>query len=176
MPTKLLERLMFAQGGLCFFCKQPLSKDDASVEHLVACANGGCNRDDNCVACCRSLNALLGSKPLKEKIRIMLNQKGAFQCPRGAPQPASVSVSAKSPPAGAVAKPPVKKPKADKHSQVVSNLRRLGDAKPRTVLALTNTINLWTQNKLPKHELILLLKRLEEAGTITISGTQVAYK
>jgi len=40
MPTKPLDRLMFAQGGHCFFCKKPLSKSEASVEHLVASANG----------------------------------------------------------------------------------------------------------------------------------------
>ncbi len=58
---------MFVQGGLCFFCKQPLSKADASVEHLLASANAGSNHDDNCVACCKSFNALLGSMSLKEK-------------------------------------------------------------------------------------------------------------
>jgi len=69
MPTKSLERLMFVQGGLCFFCKQPLSKADASVEHLLASANAGNNHDDNCVACCKSFNALLGSMSLKEHSR-----------------------------------------------------------------------------------------------------------
>ena len=81
MPTTALDRLMFAQGGVCFFCKEPLPPAEASVEHLVASANGGGNNDENCVACCRSLNALLGSKSLKEKIQIVLNQKGQFKCP-----------------------------------------------------------------------------------------------
>jgi hypothetical protein len=38
MPTKPLDRLMFTQGGLCFFCKDPLPQGEASVEHLVASA------------------------------------------------------------------------------------------------------------------------------------------
>lgn len=72
---------MFAQGGQCFFCKKTLPKSDASVEHLVASANGGTNKDDNCVVCCKSLNSLLGSMTLKEKIAVVLNQKGKFKCP-----------------------------------------------------------------------------------------------
>ena len=51
MPTKPLDRLLFAQGDLCFFCRSPLPKADASVEQLVASAKGGGNGDDNCVVC-----------------------------------------------------------------------------------------------------------------------------
>ena len=60
MATKPIDRLMFVQGGLCFFCEQPLPRSEASVEHLLASANGGKNNDDNCVACCKAVNALLG--------------------------------------------------------------------------------------------------------------------
>src|SRR5688500_13713976 len=83
MPIKPLTKLLFAQGGLCFFCKKPLPAADASVEHLVASSNGGSNCDENCVACCKSLNALLGRMSLKEKIQVFLNQKGQFECPNG---------------------------------------------------------------------------------------------
>ena len=61
---------MFVQGGLCFFCKQPLPRAEASVEHLLAGANGGSSKDENCVACCKSINALLGSMSLKEKFQV----------------------------------------------------------------------------------------------------------
>ncbi|MGL6334488.1 HNH endonuclease [Aeromonas jandaei] len=61
---------MFVQGGLCFFCKQPLPKTEASVEHLLASANGGSNSDENCVACCKAVNRLLGSMSLKEKFQV----------------------------------------------------------------------------------------------------------
>src|SRR4051812_10008931 len=83
MPTTPLDRLMFAQGGLCFFCRQPLPKAEASIEHLFASCNGGSNTDGNCVACCKSLNALLGSMSLKEKFQVVLNQNGDFKCPNG---------------------------------------------------------------------------------------------
>src|SRR4051794_3732619 len=81
---KQLDRLMFLQGALCFFCKQPLPAGDASVEHLLASANGGSNSEENCVACCKSLNAIFGHKSLKEKLQVVLNQKGQFKCPKGA--------------------------------------------------------------------------------------------
>ena len=74
MPTTPLERLLFLQGGLCFFCSQPLPKSEASVEHLQAVANGGTNHDDNCVACCKAVNRVLGSMPLKAKIQMVLDQ------------------------------------------------------------------------------------------------------
>jgi hypothetical protein len=67
---------MFVQGGLCFCCKQPLPRAEASVEHLLAGANGGSSKDENCVACCKSINSLLGSMSLKEKLQVVLNQKG----------------------------------------------------------------------------------------------------
>lgn len=164
MSTKPLERLIFAQGGLCFFCKKPLSNSDASVEHLVASANGGSNRDDNCVACCKSLNSLLGSMSLKEKIQVVLNQQGHFKCPNGAERVSAV---------GAGAKP--SKAATDKFAQVVANLRQRGEAKPRTVAKLTSTINALYQNKLPKNELSSLLQQLQERGVIAIAGTKITY-
>ena len=33
---KQLERLLFLQGNVCFFCQQPLPTGEASVEQLVA--------------------------------------------------------------------------------------------------------------------------------------------
>lgn len=169
MPTKPLDRLMFAQGGLCFFCKEPLSQGDASVEHLVASANGGENRDSNCVACCKSLNALLGSMSLKEKIQVVLNQKGQFRCPLGDQRPAIAGAKANSPKPAAVTKPT-----ADKLSQIVANLMKLSDKKPRTVSKLKNTINAQNQNLLPQ-ELSSLVQQLKENGVITVTGEEVTY-
>jgi hypothetical protein len=79
---RLIERLLFAQGNRCFFCHDPLPVGDATVEHLVAQSNGGLSADDNCVACCKALNNLLGNKSYKEKLRIMLQHRPRFTCPR----------------------------------------------------------------------------------------------
>ena len=83
MATKPIDRLLFAQGGQCFFCKKVLPKGEASVEHLLASSLAGANSDDNCVVCCKSLNSLLGSMTLKEKVQVILNQRGKFKCPNG---------------------------------------------------------------------------------------------
>ena len=93
---KQLDKLLFEQGEKCFFCQKHLVKSDASVEHLLAQANGGTNVDENVVACCKTLNALLGSKPLKEKISIVLRQKGVFTCPGDRSAPAEQTEQATS--------------------------------------------------------------------------------
>jgi len=165
MPTKPLDRLMFAQGGLCFFCDNELAKADASVEHLVASANGGSNDDENCVVCCKAMNALLGSMSLKEKVRVVLNQKGAFKCPNGTQKalakPSQVHGSSKA--------------ATDKINIVIKNLQQRGDTKPKTVKTLTSTIRSLFQNAITDKELALLLQQLQAEGIVTIDATKVAY-
>ena len=165
MPTRPLDRLIFAQGGVCFFCKNPLTKADASVEHLVASANGGRNDDDNCVVCCKAMNALLGSMSLKEKIQVVLNQKGHFKCPNDS-QKAAAKVSHLD------AKPNAA---TDRYGVVVANLRQRGAAKPKTVKTLSSTIRSLFHKDITDRELSTLLQRLEAEGVLTIEGAKVSY-
>lgn len=165
MPTRPLDRLMFAQGGLCFFCRDPLPKADASVEHLVASANGGRNDDDNCVVCCKAMNALLGSMSLKEKIQVVLNQKGQFKCPNG-----SQKATAKTPRTHAEPKAPT-----DRYSAVVANLRQRGAAKPKSIKTLSSTIRSLLQGGITDKELSAILQRLQADGVLTIEGAKVSY-
>ena len=79
---KQLERLLFIQGGRCFFCKNEISKSNASIEHLVATSNGGQSSEENCVVCCKTINEVLGNKSIKEKIEILLRQGSSFLCPQ----------------------------------------------------------------------------------------------
>ena len=158
---------MFAQGGLCFFCKQPLSPSEASVEHLVASANGGGNNDENCVACCKSLNALLGSMSLKEKIQIVLNQKGQFKCPNK-----SGAAKARKP----HSPPQAPKSLAERLAAVVADLHRRGSARPRTVKTLRSTIGALFQKQLSEHEVETLIEHLNTQGIVTVSGTKVSYE
>ena len=159
MPTKPIERLLFAQGGLCFFCSKQLAPADASVEHLVATANGGRNGDDNTVACCKALNSLLGRMSLKEKLRVILNQKGAFKCPNGSGKPrASVDL-----------------PK-DALERVLADLEKRGTATPRTVKTLTSSINNLFQKSLSSQQLATLVDALKSRGVITVSGASVSYQ
>jgi HNH endonuclease len=166
MPTKPLDRLMFAQGDLCFFCKQPIPKSEASVEHLLASANGGSNSDENCVACCKSVNALLGSMSLKEKFQVVLNQKGLFKCPNGI---GSAKAAAK-PKAPAIAKP-----KDDKLALVVANLKQRGNSKPRKLKTLKSSIASLFPKGLSEPQLDGLVKQLESAGVITVIDNKVTY-
>jgi hypothetical protein len=134
MATKPIERLMFAQGGHCFFCRKPLPRADASVEHLVAVANGGGDYDENCVACCKSLNRLFGHMSLKEKLNIILNQRGEFRCPAAAPpEQSSRPIQAKS-----IDRPP--QTNDERVAVVLADLHKRGNAKPATVEKLLNTI------------------------------------
>ncbi len=160
MPTKSLERLMFVQGGLCFFCKQPLSKADASVEHLLASANAGSNHDDNCVACCKSFNALLGSMSLKEKFQVVLNQKGQLL-----PQPDDSK-----------GKQPVpSKSTADRFTMVVANLKQRGASRPRTLKTLKSTIASLFPKGISEADLAALVQQLQASGEISLTENKVSY-
>ena len=170
-----LDRLLFAQGNRCFFCRKELPKTEASVEHLVASANGGASDDGNCVACCKALNHLLGSKSIKEKLQIVLNQRGNFQCPgntNGA-QPTSASSSNQPmPQKTAVAS-------GSSIDLVLADLRKRGASRPRKLSTLTSTIKaLLKQQQRPNSdgELKTLVAELQRLGKVVITDTKVSYK
>nr|WP_067288468.1 HNH endonuclease [Marinobacterium profundum] len=168
MTTKPLDRLMFVQGGLCFFCKQPMPKSEASVEHLLASSNGGSNNDENCVVCCKAVNALFGSMSLKEKFQVVLNQKGQFKCPNGA---GSIKPAAKP-----KAKPKVPATvKTDKFKLVVANLKQRGNSKPRTLKTLTSTIASLFPKGISQAELAELIKQLEITGKVVVTEKKLTY-
>ena len=169
MPTKRIDRLLFAQGGLCFFCKAALPRADATVEHLVASARGGTNGDDNCVACCKAMNMLLGGKQsLKEKFKVVLNQKGNFKCPSGP------SVKQPGPVAATPKKPPAPKGK-DPLSLLVANLKSRSKGKPTKIQTLAADIK---SQKLGLNdtEVSELIEKLKTQGKIIVAGTKVTYK
>lgn len=169
MPTKSLDRLMFTQGGLCFFCREPLPKGEESVEHLVAKANGGSNNDENCVVCCKAVNHLFGSMSLKEKVRVVLNQRGQFKCPAGKVQ---AGTTPKSP-----AKPhPATQTRDERLAIVLANLQQRGKAKPRTMKTLRSTISALFGKKLSEKELDALIEELLSSGAVAVEGTKLSYK
>lgn len=161
---------MFVQGGLCFFCKQPLLQEDASVEHLVASVNGGSNENENCVACCKSVNALFGSMSLKEKLQVVLNQKGNFKCPNGIRQKQPTLIPK-----------PTNKTAADLRSKiadfemVVENLTHRGESRPRTLKALTSTVASIFPKRLTDDEAAVLIQQLQLRGKILVSKTKITY-
>ena len=160
---KQLERLLLFQGNRYFFCDLPIPDGEASVEHLVATANGGASEDDNCVVCCRALNAAFGSRPYKEKLRAILNHRGKFTCPR---------LSA---PANTPAAPIVTKVESSNLAAVISDLQKRGSARPRKVATLRNTIAAVFQKKITEREVTSLFEGLLAAGHIVVSGQSVSY-
>lgn len=157
---------MFAQGGLCFFCGEKLPKSEASVEHLIPTSRAGSNSDDNCVACCKAMNALLGSMSLKEKIKVVLNQKGDFKCPNSIGQGKSKSrVLAKA--AGGISESTI--------TAIIENLRSRGNARPRKIKTLSSTIRAMPQFKLDDQQVKAIVEYLRVSGQIDISGEQVSY-
>src|SRR5262245_40007129 len=172
MPTKPLDRLMFAQGGACFFCRDPLPQGEASVEHLVASANGGGNGDDNCVACCKALNALFGSMSLKEKIQLVLNQEGQFRCPNKAgTRNAAVARAVLRGP-----RPRESVVQSVRLARIIDDLRKRVSARRRTVTTLSSTNSALFQKKLSEQEVLSLIDRMRADGVIVVSGTKVSYE
>lgn len=157
---KQLERLLFLQGNVCFFCQQPLPAGEASVEHLVATSNGGAKDDDNCVVCCKSVNVALGNLSVKAKLQAVVNQRSGFVCPR-------VTTAGDSMQATTI---------DDERLQlVVADLQKRGASRPRKVATLKNTINAVFQNKLAEEELALFVSGLRALGYVTVDDTKVTY-
>ena len=167
MTTSKLEKLLFTQGGKCFFCKKKLERNEASVEHLLAKANGGNNNNnENCVACCKAVNLLFGSLPLKQKIEIILNQEGKFLCPVGESKnkaPARIK-------AATVSK------SEERLNIVLANFVKRGNAKPKTKKKLVSTISAIVELKSIKEaEVLNIIQQLTKIVKITITGEKVAY-
>jgi hypothetical protein len=156
---------MFAQGNRCFFCQQPLAKEHASVEHLFASSNGGPNADENCVACCKAVNALFGSMSLKEKFQAVLNQRGNFHCPNGH------NVT----PARQTTKPATRV-LHDHYHKVLENLRSRGSARPRVLKTLTSTVVALLPKTHAEGEPHRLIQQLIEEDMVEVTKNKVTYK
>ena len=154
------------QGRRCFFCDETIPAGEASVEHLVASANGGSNEDDNCVVCCKALNSAFGSKPYKEKLRAVLSHRGQFVCPRQQ----TLELASSSPAPITVA------PTDDQLTLVLADLARRGAARPRKEKTLRNTIAAVFEKKLAEEELSDLLARLQAKDYVRMSDGKVDYK
>jgi hypothetical protein len=175
MQMKALDRLMFEQGQKCFFCNQPLAKSEASIEHLIASANGGGSNDENIVACCKSINALLGSKSVKEKLRVVLNQKGPFKCPNGMDNSKPASKPTATAAADSISSPQMRKSLSDNLSRIVTDLRSRGTSKPRTLAKLASTIDALFQKTLSDQAINSLIQQLQNRGIVACNEGKVSY-
>lgn len=92
-------KLLMLQGGRCFYCREPLSLEDATLEHVVPKAQGGDASEANTVACCAAMNHLLGNATPKEKLTAVLNADGKIACPHKSTPPKAPKAPAPIPPA-----------------------------------------------------------------------------
>ncbi|MEQ1537267.1 MAG: HNH endonuclease [Burkholderiaceae bacterium] len=161
---KQLERLLFLQGNRCFFCRQTIPNGEASVEHLAATSNGGTKDDDNCVVCCKTINAALGNLSVKAKLQVVVNHQGVFTCPHIC-ETQAVEVSAT----------PTAMTSVERLKLVIADLVKRGASRPRKELTLRNTINAVFQNKLLVDEITQLIENLRRDGKVIIQDTKVTY-
>ena len=76
-----VDPLFFQQGGRCFYCGQPLRREDASVDHVIPSSMGGTRAVDNTVVCCKTINAYFGNLSPKQKLAVILAWNGRLPCP-----------------------------------------------------------------------------------------------
>lgn len=77
-----LRKMLYLQSGRCFFCGQPLSEEDASIEHLNPKCRDGKRTEDNEVVCHATLNETFGDMDLKRKFEFVIRAAGKFRCPQ----------------------------------------------------------------------------------------------
>ena len=162
---KQLERLLFLQGNRCFFCAQPIPVGEASVEHLIATSNGGPKDDENCIVCCKAVNAALGNLSIKSKLQAILNQRGTFICPSMGPRPKDEPSFAES----------SLEHKDERIELVLADLIKRGASRPRKVATLKNTMNSVFQMQLSDEALDALVAELQRLAYISIQDTKVTY-
>jgi hypothetical protein len=158
MSIKPLDRLLFAQGQCCFFCDQPLPREAASVEHLLAKSHAGTNELDNCVACCKALNQIFGDMTLKAKLQVVLRQGGDFRCPQQSMEPVSPNAVA---PTLSVVNPALL-------DQAISDLRKRGDARPRTLKSLRSALSARFAKELDGASVRPLVDHLRALGVVIL--------
>ena len=162
---KQLDRLLLFQGNRCFFCEHPIPEGEASVEHLVASSNGGSNDDENCVACCKSLNAAFGNRPYKEKLRAIVSHRGQFCCPMLSSSRLEATITLVGPSSDSKAR----------IAAVVADLQKRGASRPRKIATLRNTIAAVFQKQLTEEQLSSLFSNLVAAGYIVVNEANVTY-
>ena len=160
---KQLQRLLFLQGNKCFFCGHGIPEGEASIEHLHAVSNGGEKSDENAVVCCKAVNNWLGNRSVKEKLEVVLSHRRQSACL-----------------ATILPKPQVKP--GDKIAtqaqellpDVVKNLTRLGDKRPKKLTRLKNSLKTTFKKASPKViEAVMVL--LKKKGYTTETDGKVSY-
>jgi hypothetical protein len=182
-----LEKLYFLQAGKCYYCKQEINIEKASVEHLLAKANGGTDNDENCVMCCKTINNMFGAMPLKEKIAILVAHGSSLSCPevKAARTPIKAVNDDKAKKQTETPKKTIKtSPTTKKTTSTTTKntfddflkyLHQSGKRRPKKIETLLNSINsFFSYNSLIKSKTVL--KKLVDNGIVVLVGDKVTYE
>ena len=77
-----LKKTLFLQGGKCFYCRENLNIEDATLDHILAQSLGGDNTTNNLGVCCKEINQLFANATVKTKIEVILAWNGKIPCPK----------------------------------------------------------------------------------------------
>jgi hypothetical protein len=162
---KQLQRLLFLQGNVCFFCHEAIPKGDESIEHLYALANGGHKDEENCVVCCKSLNAALGSSSVKQKFRAILSHRSGFTCPRRRLEDPSAAHPEECSPLQLAER---------LLPEAIANIQKRGATRPAKLVALRNALTASLPDATPA-AIEILLQKLQTHGHVAVEGSKVIY-
>lgn len=137
------------------------------MEHLLAVSRNGGNEDDNCVVCCKTVNQYLGNLTLKQKLQVILNQRGEFRCP------AEITPVSHTPQTTQIIQPDQADGVHAHFNVALAHLKSMGKAKPKTLKTLTNRLR---SSNIPEGAVPMLLEQLQHEGVIQVQANQVSYR
>jgi hypothetical protein len=80
---KIREYLFSRDGNQCFYSGRPMTKDNATIEHLIPLSKGGRNCKENLVLCLSEHNSKVGNSSLAEKLQyrdfLMKQKKDSYK-------------------------------------------------------------------------------------------------
>ncbi len=73
LKDKFYNKLIERDGNICFYTAKEMTREDASIEHLIPLSRGGKNNLDNLVLCLKSENEKMANLTLIEKIKYKIS-------------------------------------------------------------------------------------------------------
>lgn len=73
LKDKFYEQLINRDGNKCFYSGIEMTREQATIEHLIPLSKGGKNNLDNLVLCLKEENNKLANLPLIEKIKYKID-------------------------------------------------------------------------------------------------------
>ena len=74
LKDKFYDQLISRDGNKCFYSGIEMTREQATIEHLIPLSKGGKNNLDNLVLCLKEENNKLANLPLVEKIKYKIDK------------------------------------------------------------------------------------------------------